>query len=162
MTDPSRRYPPGKVKGFLTCALLILLLQGCASLKGDQGPRAQIQIASGSGAGIEVRPSTLKIEPGETVAWNNLTTYELQIQIEPDAPKLDHSSFISPFTTVEKTFDEAGTYSYTLFYSTDRTFGRATGTIVVGNPPPERPKRERPQPEPPPRQRTPEMDPSII
>ncbi len=84
------------------------------------------------GSGLELHPPILKIEPGETVSWNNLTTYHLQIQIEPKAPALDPPSFISPFTTVEMKFEKAGTYSYTLFFSTDQTFGNVIGTIVVG------------------------------
>ena len=157
MIHPVRLLPARNTAAFLVCALLIFL-GGCASLKTASRPRAQIQISNGAmGSGLELHPSVLEIEPGERVAWNNLTTYDLQIQIEPDAATSDHSGFISPFTTVEKKFEEAGTYSYTLFFSTDKAFGRVTGTIVVG-----RPSNKKQQPESPPRERIPDTEPSII
>ncbi len=149
-------------RGFLTALLLIVLLTGCASLAVDRDHRTQIQISNGAmGSGLELHPPLLKIEPGETVSWNNLTTYALQIQIEPNSPASDQPPFISPFTTVKRKFEEAGTYAYTLFFSTDKTFGRVTGTIVVGDRPPS-PPLEKQQPESPPRERIPDTEPFII
>lgn len=148
---------------FLAAVFLTALLTGCASFKVDPGPKAQIQISnSGIGANLELRPSVLKIEPGETVAWNNLTNYHLEIQIEPDSAAPAPSPFISPFTTVEKKFEEAGTYSYTLIFSTEKNFGRITGTIIVGDPPSKRPLRRKQPPESPPEEKPSETEPFII
>lgn len=148
--------------GFLTFLLILFLFAGCASFSVDQNHRAQIKISDGSmGSGLEVNPPVLKIEPGETVSWNNLTSYDLRIQIEPTSPASDQPSFISPLTTVEAKFEEAGTYSYTLLFSTDKTFGRVTGTIVVGDPRPSPPFEEE-QHESPPRERIPDTEPFII
>lgn len=150
-------------RGLLASGLVLLLFSGCASLKTDHGSRTQIQISNkGIGADLELHPSVLKIEPGETVSWNNLTTYHLQIQIEPDPSTANGSSFISPLTTVERKFEEAGTYSYTLLFSTEKAFGRVTGTIVVGEPPSKRPAKEKQGPEPTPDERPSEKEPFII
>ncbi len=147
---------------FLTSLLLLVLLGGCASFSVDPEHKTEIRISNGAmGSGLEINPSILKIKPGETVSWSNFTTYDLQIQIEPALRVSDQPSFISPFATVENKFEEAGTYAYTLIFSTDKTFGRVTGTIVVGDRQPGPPlKRE--QPESPPRERIPDTEPFII
>lgn len=156
------RFLSHRRRGFPASFLLIVLLTGCASFTVDRDHRAQIHISNGEmGTGLEVHPPLLKIEPGETVSWNNLTTYALQIRIESNSPASDQASFISPFTTVEIKFEEAGTYGYTLFFSTDKTFGRVTGTIVVGDRPPSAPL-EKQQPESPPREKIPDTEPFII
>jgi plastocyanin len=161
MIDRADLFSHRRRGGLLSSILLLVLLTGCASLSVNQGQKAQIQILNGAmGSGLEVSPSILKIEPGETVFWNNLTTYDLRIQIEPSLPASDQPSFISPFTTVEKKFEEAGTYAYTLLFSTDKTFGRVTGTIVVGDRRPSPPIEKRP--ESPPRERVPDTEPFII
>ncbi|TAK07641.1 MAG: hypothetical protein EPO39_06140 [Candidatus Manganitrophaceae bacterium] len=163
MIHSIRLLPRRKVIDLLACSLLIVFLGGCASLKDTRGPRAQIQISNPfSGSGLELHPPVLKIEPGETVAWSNHTTYDLQIRIEPDTASSDAPFFISPLTTVEKKFEEAGTYSYTLFFSSDKTFGNVTGTIVVGDRSPASPPAEKQRPESPPREKTPETEPFII
>lgn len=149
-------------RGFLTSILLLALLTGCASFSVDPDRPAQIRISNGAmGSGLEINPPVLKIKPGETVSWSNFTTYDLQIQIERASPTSDQPSFISPFTTVETKFEEAGTYRYTVIFSTDKTFGRATGTIVVGDRPPN-PPIEKQQPQSPPRERIPDTEPFII
>lgn len=145
-------------KGSFTSILFLILLSGCAALSVDQDHKAQIRISNGAmGSGLEISPPILKVEPGETVSWNNFTTYDLQIQIESASPTSDRPSFISPFMTVETKFEEAGTYTYTVIFSTDKTFGRVTGTIVVGDPP--SPPHEKRQP---PRERIPDTAPFII
>lgn len=151
-----------RLRGFAAPILLLVFLTGCASFTVDQNDKAQIRISNGAmGSGLELNPPILKIEPGETVSWSNFTTYDLRIQIEPASPASDPPSFISPFTTVEKKFEEAGSYDYTLVFSTDKTFGRITGTIVVGDRPASPPlKRDRP--ESPPRERIPDTEPFII
>lgn len=147
--------------GLLSSILLLVLLNGCASFPVDQDQKAQIRISNGAmGSGLEISPPVLKIEPGEIVSWNNFTTYDLRIQIEPSSPASDQPSFISPFMTVEKKFEEEGTYAYTLLFSTDKTFGRVTGTIVVGDRQPGPPIEK--QPESSPRERIPDTEPFII
>lgn len=142
--------------------LLLVLLTGCASFRADQAYKAQIRISSeASGSGLQINPPILKIEPGGTVSWNNFTTYDLRIQIEPTLPASDQPSYILPFATVEGKFEKAGTYAYTLIFSTDKTFGRVTGTIVVGDRPPSPPLEKQP-PQPPPRERIPDTEPFII
>jgi len=149
-------------RGFPTLLLLLVLLTGCASLTIDQEPKAQIRISNGAmGSGLEISPPILKIKPGETVSWSNFTTYDLQIQIDPILPASDPPSFISPFTTIETKFDDAGTYAYTVIFSTDKTFGRVTGTIVVGERRPSPPFEEQ-EPVLPPRERIPDREPFII
>lgn len=151
-----------RMKGFPAFLLLFVLLTGCASFTVDQKDKAQIRISNGAmGSGLELNPPVLKIEPGETVSWSNFTTYDLRIQIEPAAPASDQPSFISPFLTVEKKFEEAGSYDYTLVFSTDKTFGRITGTIVVGDRPTS-PPHKREQPESPSRERIPDTEPFIL
>ncbi|MDC4226796.1 MAG: hypothetical protein MPW15_21745 [Candidatus Manganitrophus sp.] len=73
-----------RMKGSFTSILFLIFLTGCASFSVDQNDhKAQIRISNGAmGSGLELNPPILKIEPGETVSWNNFTTYDLRIQIE--------------------------------------------------------------------------------
>jgi hypothetical protein len=112
------------------------------------------------GAGLELSPLLLRVEPGQKVT--NQTTYEIQINFESEEPIEEAPSLIQPFSAVRGRFDREGTYSYTLIYSSSKTFGRVTGTIVVGNPR----QKERPLPRRPkeflPPEETPDTLPDII
>ncbi|MBI3802662.1 MAG: hypothetical protein HY282_02740 [Nitrospirae bacterium] len=155
--------PPLRGKGILLCCLLIAVLSGCASLSPSRHEgTARIEIASpGIGGGLELFPSLVTIAPGEKVSWHNQTTYDLQINIDPDESSEKRPAFISHNATVETVFAEPGTYSYTLFFSSAKTFGQATGKIVVEDP------NRRPAPsdrdrERPPQERIPDSEPYIL
>ncbi|MFY9271186.1 MAG: hypothetical protein WAO55_15695 [Candidatus Manganitrophaceae bacterium] len=140
--------------------LIALAFSGCLSLTVLRDRAAEISISNSDlGGGIEVDRPVLRILPGEKVVWKNMTTYDLQLNVEPD---LKHPSFISPFSTGEASFNTPGTYSYTLLFSSAKTFGRVTGTIVVENPQPDRPPDENQEPEILPPDQMPETEPFII
>lgn len=122
-------------KRALLGGLALWAIVGCASLSSNPpGEAAQIQIApSDLGTGLEVHPPVVRIAPGGKVSWTNQTTYDLQINFEP-SPSEKSPAFISQNSSAEMVFDEAGTYSYTLFYSSTKTFGKVTGKIIVQDP----------------------------
>lgn len=118
-----------------------------------QGRSPEIRIVgSVVGAAIELNPPILRIEPGQKVVWSNHTTYDLQINFEPGDADPGRPSFIPKLSSVPSKFEKAGTYSYTLIYSSSKTFGRVTGTIVVGG------ESEESAPDKAPREREPEDD----
>ena len=138
--------------------LLLLSGGGCASWQGREGVWPEIQISDTStGGSLELSPPLLTIEPGERVVWINHTTYEIQIEFEPGEKIQERPFFISPFSRAVGRFDREGTYSYTLTFSSSRTFGRVKGSIIVQNKP-----SEKGTPEAPPTEETPDTDAYII
>ena len=131
-----RTHPffPDGMKAFYLTILVLVSLTACASIpSGQTTPEIRI---SGSvvGAELEVNPPLLQIQPGQKVIWTNQTMYEIQINFDSDQSTGERPSLIRPLSAVRGQFDQEGTYSYTLVYSSSKTFGRVTGTIVVGNP----------------------------
>jgi plastocyanin len=139
----------------------LVFFTACASMSARE-KIPEIQIAgSVVGAEITLNPPLLIIEPGQKVTWTNQTTYEIQINFDSDQTAEDRPSFIRPFSAVRGKFEHEGTYSYTLVYSSSKTFGRVTGTIIVGNPHQEEPLPKRPQDRVPP-EKIPDTLPEII
>lgn len=140
----------------------LVMLTACASMPVHEQTQ-EIRISGTAlGASIELTPPALQIEPGQRVVWINHTNYDLQINFDPGHFAGEHPSFIPAFSSARGLFDEEGTYSYTLVYSAPKTFGRVTGTIVVGNPRPKEGPRPGPPAERPPRERLPEIFPDMI
>lgn len=133
----------GKNAALCLSLFVFISLAACASISAPREALPEIMI-SGSviGAEIQVNPPLLKVDPGQKVVWTNRTNYEIQINFESDSSSGDRPSLIHPFSAVRGTFDREGTYSYTLVYTSSKTFGKVTGTIVVGNPT----EREKPLP----------------
>ncbi len=150
-----------RVKAFSLVICILVSFTSCASMSAREAA-SEIRI-SGSvvGADIQVSPPLLRVEPGQNVTWTNNTNYEIQINFESDQTD-ERPSLLRPFSAVRGKFEQEGTYSYTLVYSSSKTFGRVTGTIVVGNPPQrERSPQRRPKEVLPPEE-TPGTLPEII
>lgn len=150
------------IKVFFLTTFILVSFTACASISArEKTPEIQI-VGSVVGADITLNPPLLKIEPGQNVTWTNQTTYEIQINFDSDQAAEGRPSLIRPFSAVRGKFDHEGTYSYTLVYSSSKTFGRVTGTIVVGNPQ----QKEEPLPKRPkdlvPGERIPDILPEII
>jgi plastocyanin len=123
-----------RANAFYLTIFVLASFTACASISTrEAAPEIRIS-PEVMGAGLELNPLLLRVEPGQKVTWTNQTTYEIQINFESDPPVEGHPSLIRPFSAVGGSFDREGTYSYTLVYSSSETFGRVTGTIVVGNP----------------------------
>lgn len=122
------------IRAFFLTMFVLASFTACASMSAREAT-PEIRI-SGSvvGADIQLSPPLLRVQPGQNVTWTNHTNYEIQINFESDQAG-ERPSLIRPFSAVRGKFDQEGTYSYTLVYSSSKTFGRVTGTIVVGNPP---------------------------
>ena len=142
ISAPSGHLLIDRLKLFCLTTFILVSFTGCASMSARE-VIPEIRIVEGiEGASIELSPSLLKIEPGQKFTWTNRTTYEIQINFDPDQTAADRPSLIRPFSTVGGKIDQEGTYSYTVVYSSAKTFGKVKGTIVVGNP------REKMEPRP--------------
>jgi plastocyanin len=151
----------GNVTAYYLTLLIFVSLAACASMPAREAAQEIMISGSVEGAEIQLNPPLLRIDPGQKVIWTNRTDYEIQINLESDSSSGDRLSLIRPFSAVRGTFDREGTYSYTLVYTSSKTFGKVTGTIIVGNPP----HRERPLPRKPKEalpEETPGMLPEII
>lgn len=126
----------GKSAAFYWAFIVFISLNACASMSARESTPEVMISGSVVGADIQLNPPVLKVEPGQKVVWTNRTNYEIQINFESDPSSGDRPSLILPFSAVRGQFDREGTYSYTLVYTSSKTFGRVSGTIVVGNPPP--------------------------
>lgn len=116
---------------------------GCAALSARGSEEAEIRISDTLvGGNPEISPPLLKVRPGQRVVWSNNTNYQIQIQFEPDQAGAisERPSFIHPLSVAGGKFEEAGSYTYTLVFSSSKNFGRVTGTIVVESPDPPREK----------------------
>ena len=155
-SERSYKSAPGKIAAFYLSLFVFVSLAACASMSAPREAVPEIMISgSAIGAEIQVSPPLLKVDPGQKVVWTNRTNYEILINFESESSGGDRPSLIRPFSAVRGTFDREGTYSYTLVYTSSKTFGKITGTIVVGNPPerekslPRRPKEVSPPEETP-------------
>ena len=141
----------GKAGIFYLAVAIFISFNACASMSARESIPEVMISGSVTGADIQLSPPVLKVEPGQKVIWTNRTNYEIQINFESDPANTDRPSLIPPFSAVRGKFDREGTYSYTLVYISSKTFGRVSGTIIVGNPPPaEKPLPKNPKgPSPP-------------
>ncbi|MFQ5780634.1 MAG: hypothetical protein ACE5HN_07595 [Nitrospiria bacterium] len=151
-----RRFP--RMLRIIISIFFLAAVFACASvpvrnpsaLSGVGGGGGQIRISNAPiGASIEISPQRLKIAPGGRVVWINQTTYDVQINFDPDQTIAGKPSIIPRHSAVRGRFDQIGTFRYTLIFSSSKTFGRVRGTIVVEDPelhrkpPPSQPKEKR-------------------
>lgn len=150
---------------FLICLAIGLgVFAGCASSTVRNQDVAEIRITDTLvGGNLEVSPSLLRIKPGQKVTWANSTNFDIQIQF--DSEKVESISerpfLIRSLSTAQGKFEAPGTYSYTLVFSSSKTFGRMTGTILVEDSNPQNKPFQQEAPESSPEE-TPDHEPYII
>ncbi len=121
----------------------LVLLSACSSfqggaffLSGARPTESPIRISNTvTGTSITVSPPILHLTPGEGVVWINQTMYDVRINFDSDA--VEGPSVIPRHSTVREKFSEVGHYSYTLLFSSSKTFGKVRGEIVVREPEPQ-------------------------
>jgi plastocyanin len=121
--------------------VFLFIITGCSSIQGrgdsvhpgNGFTERPIRISTAVfGSNIIVSPPILNIAPGEGVVWINQTAHNVRINFGADTVMTERPFVIPRHSTVRERFHKVGTYSYTLLFSSSKTFGKVSGEIVVG------------------------------
>ena len=96
-------------------------------------------VDSDSGRSVALRPSQIRVEPGQGLLFVNNTSYDIDLAIEDGDGKKPSLESIFPYSSTRVNFRKPGESRYVLYFSSNRNSGKISGTIMVEGPEPPAP-----------------------